>query len=276
MTMMISKAPNTQGQNVKHIAPSPVVESSDFKVQQAGGQRSGNHANKHPNVISGSSDHTTIHRLDVDHTERNHYARQIRTFDRTMEKVGTQIRNMKQELKIIVKNYPPFPPGSEDRIAALRRFNSFRKQIEQLTFPPSKEGNDEQAGSPASPHVGIEKGSLVIEAVEGDGYIYSVRNVEKQPTRLEVQLPELAEDADDVRIQTALEKLETTSANIQAHRQAVKLDAQNINVGKENSEFFFMTESNAEENSYALRRDMAFITHVGLTKEPAHLIGFLS
>jgi len=274
--MMISKAQNTQGQNVKHIAPSPVVESSDFKVQKPDGHRSGSHESKHPDVISGGNDHATIHRLDADHTERNHYARQIRTFDQTMEKIGTQIKNMKQELKIIVKNYPPFPPGSEERIAALRRFNSFRKQIEQLTFPPSKDSDSEHESSPASPHVGIEKGSLVIEAADGDGYIYSVRNVDKQSVRVEVELPDLAEDASDDQVQTSLKRLENTDTAIQAHRQAVQMDAQKINVGRANSERFIITESNAEESSYTLRKEMAFLSHVGLTEEPAHLVGFLS
>lgn len=35
-----------------------------------------------------------------------------------------------------MKQYPPFPPGSEDRIKYLSRFAMLRKQIDQLTYPP--------------------------------------------------------------------------------------------------------------------------------------------
>ena len=43
---------------------------------------------------------------------------------------------MKARLLRIVKNFPPFPPGSEERVKILRSFNLFRKQIDQLTIPP--------------------------------------------------------------------------------------------------------------------------------------------
>jgi hypothetical protein len=49
------------------------------------------------------------------------------------------IDRLKAQLERIIKNFPPFPPGSEDRIQLLRNYASFRRLIDQLTIPPSEE-----------------------------------------------------------------------------------------------------------------------------------------
>ena len=279
MTMIISKTTDTQGHYVKQTAPTTAVEPSGIKPRRAEG-RSPTSANRSKNTsrLAPDNDHATINRLDSQNTDRNHYARQIRAFDQKMDKINTQIKSMKKELSVIVKNYPPFPPGSEERISRLSRFNSFRKQIEQLSVPPTPEGNDNDTttGSPASPHVGIEQGSLVIEAAEGDGYILSIRRTNAKAVRVEVKLPELSKDASDAQVQTSLNDLEKASATIQAQRESVKLDVKKAKLDQENSEFFIISEGNAEESSYALRRDIAMISQVGFTKEPAQLVGFLN
>ena len=142
--MMISKLTETQGHYVRPATIAKPVEPSDGKAYHVVGRataESGESGEKKRSVRpTGDDDHATINRLDSQNAERNQSARRVRTFDRTMEKVNTHIKNMKKELSVIVKNYPPFPPGSEERIARLRRFNSFRKQIEQLTIPPMQEG----------------------------------------------------------------------------------------------------------------------------------------
>lgn len=66
----------------------------------------------------------------------NNAAVSIRTADRTMETIGKHISSMKSQLEIIVKNYPPFPPDSDERIRALRSYSAFRKEIDALTIPP--------------------------------------------------------------------------------------------------------------------------------------------
>src|SRR5512139_228902 len=43
-------------------------------------------------------------------------AMNIRMADSAMKTVGDYIDHMKAQLETIVKNYPPFPPGSEERV----------------------------------------------------------------------------------------------------------------------------------------------------------------
>lgn len=58
---------------------------------------------------------------------------------RTLNKLDDYIERMKAQLEKIMKQFPPFPPGSEDRIQALRAYAYFRKLINQLTIPPRED-----------------------------------------------------------------------------------------------------------------------------------------
>jgi hypothetical protein len=58
---------------------------------------------------------------------------------RTFEKMNNYIEQMKAQLETILKQFPPFPPGSDERIQALRAYVSIRKMIDQLTIPPREE-----------------------------------------------------------------------------------------------------------------------------------------
>ena len=66
----------------------------------------------------------------------NAIAQKKRTHDNIINKVGDYIDHMKAQLVRILKNFPPFPTGSEDRIQLLRSYAGFRRLIEQLTIPP--------------------------------------------------------------------------------------------------------------------------------------------
>ncbi len=59
-----------------------------------------------------------------------------RTYEKRFERVNDYIERMKTQLERIIKQFPPFPPGSEDRVQALRSYAYFRKMIDQLTIPP--------------------------------------------------------------------------------------------------------------------------------------------
>jgi hypothetical protein len=58
---------------------------------------------------------------------------------RVFEKANDFIERMKAQLEQIQKQFPPFPPGSEDRVRALRSYTYFRNLIDQLTIPPPDE-----------------------------------------------------------------------------------------------------------------------------------------
>lgn len=69
----------------------------------------------------------------------NELAKIRKEFETRFEKVDSYLEQMKEQLERILKQFPPFPPGSEDRVKALRAFTFFRKMIDQLTLPPREE-----------------------------------------------------------------------------------------------------------------------------------------
>ena len=73
-------------------------------------------------------------------------AKEIRTRDQAMKAVGDTIDQMSEQLEAIVKNYPPFPPGSEERVQRLRSYAALRQIIDRLTVPPEKEARTLMAG----------------------------------------------------------------------------------------------------------------------------------
>ena len=74
------------------------------------------------------------------HSAVNRIAAIVRGADRAMLEIENQIDHMKDRLIKHVKNFPPFLPGSEERVQLMKRFSTFRKQIDQITFPPDNYG----------------------------------------------------------------------------------------------------------------------------------------
>lgn len=72
----------------------------------------------------------------------NSTAKIQRTFENRFEKLNDSIERMKAALEGILKQFPPYPPESEDRIRALRSYAFFRKMIDQLTLPPPEKTQD--------------------------------------------------------------------------------------------------------------------------------------
>ena len=68
--------------------------------------------------------------------EFNAVVKSIRIADKAMGEIEANIEQMESEVEMFLKQYPPYPPGSEDRVKYLSRFAMLRKQIDQLTVPP--------------------------------------------------------------------------------------------------------------------------------------------
>jgi hypothetical protein len=69
--------------------------------------------------------------------QRNALATSINRVASALEKLDLKVGSMKSQLAAIIKNYPPFPPGSDERVQLLQSYASIRKEIEEITFPPS-------------------------------------------------------------------------------------------------------------------------------------------
>ncbi len=61
------------------------------------------------------------------------------------------VRELRQQIGGLVKNYPPFPPGSEERMSYLRSISALRQQLEALTVPPAVEYAERLPTPPAMP-----------------------------------------------------------------------------------------------------------------------------
>lgn len=137
------------------------------------------------------------------HLQANAIAKSLRTDDKTLGKAERLLDKIEGPLQAIVKAYPPFPSGSEERVKMLKSFNSFRKMIDKLTIPAVKDSSSPDRT------IGMESSS------EGLPLLGSDFDAE-QPSMPEeyLSIPILPEKADDEEIYNALEKINDAKATI--------------------------------------------------------------
>ncbi len=63
-------------------------------------------------------------------------AQSVRQTVRALEEVQATVRAMQAAVQAVVKQYPPFPPGSEQRLQYLNSISALRQQLEAMTIPP--------------------------------------------------------------------------------------------------------------------------------------------
>lgn len=128
-----------------------------------------------------------LSKIQASYTDINSVATSIRKTDKEMKAVEENIDRMRQEIEVIVKRFPPFPPGSDERIRHLKNYDAYRKLIENLTFPkdranePDDNGIDSREGEtvPAlSEHASDQEVSEAFEFLEKAGN--KVRNIRKE------------------------------------------------------------------------------------------------
>ena len=141
--------------------------------------------------------HFGVDKLETIHSRFNSVARTIRVADENMGKIENYIDRMKTESQRIVKNYPPFPPGSEERVKRLKSINAFRRLIDQLTIPPP---NEEFAAKIMPDHDVVSK--------TNDSQKMSGENKLHQTGSERLDIPQLPEGADDEEVHAFIEKLD--------------------------------------------------------------------
>ena len=87
-------------------------------------------------TVRSQADFMECHRINE---KVNLVAKGQRFYQRQLQQVNDSIERMKAQLENILKQFPPYPPGSEDRMHALRAYAGCRKLIDQLTIPPPDE-----------------------------------------------------------------------------------------------------------------------------------------
>ena len=59
--------------------------------------------------------------------------------DQAMGEIDEEMQEAKRDLTKIIKMFPPYPHGSEERAELLNSYRSLRLQIDKLTFPPESD-----------------------------------------------------------------------------------------------------------------------------------------
>lgn len=202
----------------------------------------------------------------------NKVAANIRASDKNMETIGDYIDRMKAQAMRVIKNYPPFPPGSEKRIEMLRRFNAFRNQIDQLTIPPAEKGARQIMADPA----GVpEAGDWNIVAGKNGGFKV-IHRQEVHTGRTGLNIPELRMTATDAEIEAAVANLDTAKEMLARRRAGLSADASVLNSSMvEESQYAEMTETTAESRSEELRHELAMQSIVDLTRTRTQIFQLL-
>ncbi len=161
----------------------------------------------------------SAHPLQQFNAEFNAVVKSIRIADQAMGEIETNVEQMESEVEMFMKQYPPYPPGSEDRIKYLSRFAMLRKQIDQLTFPP-----DAGARNIIGRSQDGQSGALEIEI--GGKRIGSA--IHRQPVhtgREGLAIPEISVDATDDQIAGLKEALGSARKLVNQRRRALSDNA---------------------------------------------------
>ena len=171
-------------------------------------------------AYSGKS-RSTFQSLQAVNDSLNNVAMTIRTADTTMESIGKVIDQMKALLEVVIKNYPPFPPGSEDRVKLLNSFNMLKQQIDQLTIPPNNRGVWKILADPiAIPEAGDW---TILTGANGEQRIIHNEQVHTGPTGLNI--PDIQVDATDQQVSDMIDTLGTAKNTLINRRSALEMEA---------------------------------------------------
>ncbi len=196
-----------------------------YKVDDASRQHHGrDEAIKTPKgeTIDGIKAEISSFSLNPSHqfnTEFNAVVKSIRIADKAMGEIETNIEQMESEVEMFLKQYPPFPPGSEDRVNYLSRFAMLRKQIDQLTFPPDA-GAQQIIGQSSNGNAGdweIEIGGKQIGS--------TIRRQPVHPGTEGLALPEIGAHSTDAQVADMQKALGSARQQVQQSRHALAEDA---------------------------------------------------
>ncbi|MDX1762801.1 MAG: hypothetical protein R3231_00615 [bacterium] len=163
------------------------------------------------------------------HAGMNAVARQVRSADSTMGQIGDYVKQMKAQLQTMLKHFPPYPIGSDERVSHMRRFNGFRKIIDQLTVPPREEG---MPNIMADPEVHSDAGDWSV-TFEGSAQTATIRAQEVHTGPSGLKIPELPETATDDQVQEAIGSLESAEKILGERQQALAADVRMVETSLE-------------------------------------------
>lgn len=81
--------------------------------------------------------HAAYARLAAIKEDATALATSVRESARALQQARELVGAMRERSLAIIKNYPPFPPGSDERRQYLEGIQTLRRQMEALIYPPS-------------------------------------------------------------------------------------------------------------------------------------------
>jgi hypothetical protein len=162
------------------------------------------------------------HPLQQFNTEFNAVVKSIRIADKAMAEIAANVEQMESEVEMFLKQYPPYPPGSEDRVQYLSRFAMLRRQIDKLTIPPD---------------AGARK--IIGRSETGDSNDWEIeirhqkigRSIKSQPVHTGkegLNLPKITTDATDEQIAGLQKALSQARRVIKQRREGLAQDATQV------------------------------------------------
>lgn len=202
----------------------------------------------------------------------NSVATNIHTADKAMETIEKKIDKMHEKLETHLKNYPPFLPGSEERVQLLKRFQFFRKQIDKLTIPQEpKDAMKIMADPSANPEAGDWEISF---GEDGPHKTITSKEVHTGPTGLDI--PELPEGATDDVINDVISRIKKSKGILKRARGDLSRDISDIAQLREHiNQQDDMLESAAEAVSKDAKHVLAGKFAKSLTENPSQLTHLL-
>lgn len=153
-----------------------------------------------------------LNKLQNSKSQYHQLAHQIRELNQTMETIDANLEKMRKNLEGIIKIYPPYPPGSAERVESLRQFSALRKMIDQLAPIQSDHAMDDFFTQPAVK-------SLTDKAGKGVGDF-------KRHSDLDI--PELSPESSDQEIHSALKQTLAAQQSMAARRNGFAAAANRI------------------------------------------------
>jgi len=154
----------------------------------------------------------------------NSIAKGIRTADRAMGQVASHIADIKAQLNTIVKHYPPFLAGSDERVEMERSFDAFKSLVDKLTLPPKDD-------DPLKVKAGLANNSeagLFEAHIGDDGLVITNSGHEEDAAQINLDIPLLPEHATDEELDAVIKKLSDAEADLNKRRASLFSDAGTI------------------------------------------------
>ena len=150
----------------------------------------------------------------------NMIAASVRRADRAMLEIEKKIDQIKDRLVKHLKNFPPFLHSGEERVKLMRRFSSFRKQIDKLTFPPDSPG---AAKIMADPSITGDTGDWNV-AIDDAGNRITIGRQPVHTGSEGLNIPELSETASNEEISASIASLDSAKELIGRRRSILAAD----------------------------------------------------